>query len=251
MRKLNCRKVAKSKRASRLPLTLATFLFCNIAQLFASTSTQFNETLSSVINAPVPEPISAMAQAQTPPGPNWTTLEQEILLEHNRVRQDPQSYIPILENYLEQMTSDGLIIHGCGQGCVLTTREGRAAVEEAIAFLQNQPPVGPISQSTPVAQAAKALAQEQQSGQTGHVSSDGSSFLQRLTHFGVRSSAIGENISYGATSAQDVIMKLIIDDGVPSRGHRINLFSASWEKAGAGCGTHARYRTVCVIDYAI
>ncbi|MEL6939212.1 MAG: CAP domain-containing protein [Cyanobacteria bacterium J06598_1] len=163
------------------------------------------------------------------------------MAEHNRVRQSPQSYIPLLEAYLASMTEEGYILHGCGQNCLLTTQEGRSAVEEAIAFLQQQPAVGPILASPPVARAAKAHAQDQQTGQTGHTSSDGTSFLQRLSQFGVHGGGIGENISYGAADAEDVMMKLLIDDGVPSRGHRVNIFAASWEKVGVGCGTHATY----------
>lgn len=250
MYKVSSSSSESSKRKRSLSATLATFILCTITQ----TITPFTQLpISSAAQAQSRQAHSTQAQrpqAQHPQNSHWTTFEQAVLVEHNRIRQNPQSYIPLLENYLEDMTADGLVIHGCGRNCVLATQEGRAAVEEAIAFLRNQPPVDPIESSTPVAQAAKALAEEQQNGQTGHISADGSSFLQRLEHFGVRSNGLGENISYGATSAEDVILKLLIDDGVPNRGHRTNLFTHSWEKVGAGCGTHATYRTVCIINYA-
>ncbi|MEM6599177.1 MAG: CAP domain-containing protein [Cyanobacteria bacterium P01_C01_bin.69] len=190
------------------------------------------------------------AQAQIAAIPGWSSMEMKIVEEHNRVRQDPQSYIPVLEAYLARMTEDGYIIHGCGRDCVLTTREGRVAVEEAIAFLRQQPAVGPLAISSPVARAAKSHAQDQRGGAMGHVSSDGTSFLQRLSRFGVRSAGIGENIAYGAQTAEQVVMNLIVDDGVPDRGHRTNIFAPQWTMAGTGCGDHAGYRTVCVINYA-
>ena len=194
--------------------------------------------------------VGSSAQAQIALRPDWSTLEQQILAEHNRVRQNPQSYIPVLEAYLSSMTADGHIIHGCGQNCVLTTREGRGAVEEVIAFLRQQPAMGALDASTQVARAAKSHARDQRGGATGHVGSDGTSFSQRLSQFGVENTAIGENIAYGAQSAEQVVMNLIVDDGVPSRGHRTNIFAPNWAVAGTGCGDHATYGTVCVVNYA-
>jgi uncharacterized protein YkwD len=47
-----------------------------------------------------------------------------------------------------------------------------------------------------------------------------------------------------------VVMNLIIDDGVPDRGHRKNIFSRAFATAGAACGPHSRFGNVCVIDFA-
>lgn len=183
-------------------------------------------------------------------GPDWSTVEQNLIAEHSRVRQNPQSYIPILENYLDTMNAQGGIPGGCGRNCTLLTQEGRSAVEEAINFLRNQSPLGPVSASSDVARAAKAHARDQVHGAVGHTSSDGSSFSDRLDSFGIKSAGAGENIAYGPSTARDVVMNLIIDDGVASRGHRANIFAPDWTAAGAGCGPHATYSTVCVINYA-
>ena len=245
MRKDNARTSNKQRIKPKHKLSfstaIATFALSGLSYLSLPLS------VSSLISIGLfPGTASAKESQQS----EWSYIEQAVISEHNQIRQNPQSYIPLLENYLDRMTTEGLVIHGCGQGCVLVTQESRAAVEEAIAFLRTQSSVDPIQTSVPVARAAKALAQEQQNGQTGHISVDGNSFLQRLERFGVRSSRLGENISYGATSAQDVIMRLLIDDGVLGREHRTNLFAPSWDKAGAGCGSHATYQIVCVIDYA-
>ncbi len=209
-----------------------------------------------------PFSTNSVAQAQTQPSlqlaqatrdwetEGWETTEREIVAEHSRIRQDPQSYIPLLEAYLATMNSQGEIPGGCGPNCTLMTQEGRSAVEEAIAFLRTQPAVGPLEYSDAIASAAKSHAQDQRSGEVGHVGSDGSRSSDRLDRFGVENSGSGENIDYGSTSAKGVVMSLLIDDGVPDRGHRTNLFSPNWTTAGAGCGSHATYRTVCVVDYA-
>ncbi len=246
-----------------LPATFAAVVLSNLSPVLISSqslSSVSSEVLSGTsdeisqvgISQAISWGQSAKAQSSTQVALqlDWSALEQQIIVEHNQIRQDPQSYIPRLEAYMATMNEDGHIVHGCGQNCVLATQEGQAAVQEAIAFLQQQAPVGPISPSPAVAQAAKALARDQRSGEIGHVSSDGTSFLQRLSQFGIESSRIGENISYGSTSAEEVVMRLLIDDGIPERAHRQNLFSPTWTNAGAGCGAHATYRSVCVIDYA-
>ncbi len=62
--------------------------------------------------------------------------------------------------------------------------------------------------------------------------------------------SIGENISYGPDDGREVVLQLIIDDGVPDRGHRANIFSPGFRLAGVVCGPHPKFRTICVIDFA-
>jgi len=45
-------------------------------------------------------------------------------------------------------------------------------------------------------------------------------------------------------------MALIIDDGVRGRGHRRNIFNRNYNTAGAAYRPHARYGSVCSIDFA-
>ena len=61
---------------------------------------------------------------------------------------------------------------------------------------------------------------------------------------------IAEVISYGQEDAAAVVRQLIIDDGVADRSHRHDIFSPTLTAAGAGCGPHRMYGTMCVIDLA-
>jgi len=53
---------------------------------------------------------------------------------------------------------------------------------------------------------------------------------ESLRHLGA---SLGENIAYGKTSARDVVIALIVDDGLPARTHRKNIFNRSFKYAGA------------------
>ena len=44
--------------------------------------------------------------------------------------------------------------------------------------------------------------------------------------------------------------QLIVDSGVPNRGHRLNIFSRGYQAAGVGCARHSVYGAMCVIDFA-
>lgn len=75
-------------------------------------------------------------------------------------------------------------------------------------------------------------------GLSDHTGSDGSSMSMRLTKHGEWGGKIGENIDFGCKKGRDVVLSLIIDDGVPNRGHRNNLFSPDFLKTGIACAKH-------------
>ncbi len=72
----------------------------------------------------------------------------------------------------------------------------------------------------------------------------------RMNRYGAWSSSWGENVSYGKMSARDIVIALIVDDGLPARKHRKNIFNPAFGVAGAAYGSHARYRSVCSIEFA-
>lgn len=59
----------------------------------------------------------------------------------------------------------------------------------------------------------------------------------------------GECCSYGAKDALNVVIQLLVDEGVPSLGHREICLSASYTTIGAASATHAQYRTNTVLDF--
>lgn len=91
---------------------------------------------------------------------------------------------------------------------------------------------------------------DQAGGAFGHAGSDRSNPGERMNRHGTWSGFWGENISYGQSNARQIVIALIVDDGLPGRKHRNNIFNPAFNFAGAAIGPHARYRTVCNIDFA-
>jgi uncharacterized protein YkwD len=73
-----------------------------------------------------------------------------------------------------------------------------------------------------------------------------------MIRYGVFGSSytLGENIAYGETTGREIVCGLLIDDGVPNRGHRTNIMNRAFTQIGVGYGTHTQFRTSCTITYA-
>lgn len=126
-----------------------------------------------------------------------------------------------------------------------------AAKREAVAFLQHAKPLSPLSMSEAMSAASREhVVGQGATGATGHRGMDGSSPWSRLARFGTWHRAAGEVICYGRQTPREIVAALIIDDGVPNRGHRRNIFNSAFSVAGVACGGHARYGTMCVVDFA-
>jgi uncharacterized protein YkwD len=175
-------------------------------------------------------------------------LEDQVLDRINYVRQDPGGYAERLRQLRPRFVGKTLYLPGRERG--LVTREGVDALNEAIAFLETQTPLPPLSRGQLLDLAARDHAVVQGAlGTRGHYSPDGASPGDRVARRG-GGRLVGEDISYGYADADDVVRQLVVDDGVVDRGHRELLFNRELRYAGIGCGSHSRYGHMCVIDVA-
>ncbi len=170
-----------------------------------------------------------------------------VVREMNLARQHPAIYADYLTEMRGQFQGKNLVLPG---RTVLRTHEGVAAVDDAIRFLRRAKPLVPLAFSEGMARAAADHVAEQAGGGLGHRSFGGSDPGERLNRHGIWSGRWGENISYGKSTAREIVIALIIDDGLRARKHRKNIFNPGFNVAGAAVGPHAHYRTVCSIDFA-
>jgi uncharacterized protein YkwD len=172
--------------------------------------------------------------------PQHDALRQEI----NLARTDPAGYAQVVRDYFTGMDARGGYLL---QGARVQSREGRAGVDEAVAFLRRVGRRPALQAAACLAGAAQAHADDQaRSGAVGHQGSDGSSLDARVRRQGVTAMTCGENIAYGQPQARDVVVAMVVDDGVSGRGHRANLFDSGFTRLGVGRAEHPRYGVVTV-----
>lgn len=171
-------------------------------------------------------------------------FEQGVFTELNRFRSDPAAYADYLRDYRPRF--EGKLLIGDEDSEIdIMTREGVAAVDEAIRDLRREKPLAELEWSDPLAQAAADhVAVQSRSGAVGHYTR-GRGPGERMRARG-GGPYVNEVITYGHHSPAGVVDQLLIDDGVPGRGHRHSLLRPTHRYAGIACGRHPVHRTMCV-----
>jgi len=156
-------------------------------------------------------------------------LEKDIILEMNMARSDPKKYA---EMYINPNLG--------------------AYAKECYEELINSASRPTLFPKKGLSQAAKDhVADQGPKGLTGHNGTDGSSMSVRINRYGTWGGGASENISYGYNTAREIVLQLLIDDGIESRGHRKNIMNINTRYAGIATGPHSVYRYMCVQDFAV
>ena len=169
-----------------------------------------------------------------------------VIREMNLARQNPALYATFVQELRSRMNGNVMVLGHLR----IRTKEGTGAVDEAIRFLHSAQPLPPLKLSRGMSRAAADHCADQADGGMGHQGKDRSLPNKRIARYGNFSGWWGENLSYGKSNARDVVLALIIDDGLPARKHRANIFSPNFNFAGAAFGPHARFGTMCSMDFA-
>lgn len=205
-------------------------------------------------------------------------IERAILQTIHETRVRPQACLLRLQTK---------IVHYKGKDFVdpvsktpVVTKEGRIPVQEMIEIMKRavssgEPPQieAPVSSSgtgivyppfCPDPKKSLSLCAEDHAvdmaatGIVQHTGSNGSSPADRMSYYGVWYHCCGECIWYGSIEietppmavAQRIVDALLVDDGVPDRGHRKCLLDARMVCGGVGCAPHPIFGFSVVIDVA-
>jgi uncharacterized protein YkwD len=247
--------------------TISVFLFsCETLQgILGSSIGNTTSQSSGSSGTPLPSMRNESNRRADPDTENWnivtldtaadtdylTAIEKDVILEMNKVRTNPKKYAelsiqPMLRYY------NGRNYSVSGQ-ITIVTQEGVTAVNDCINALNRASAVSILTPEQGLSSAAKDHVTDQsRTGQIGHNGSDRSTPETRMRRYGTFSGSwtLGENITYGETTGRDIVCGLLIDDGVPNRGHRTNIMNRAFTQAGTAFGTHTQYRTTCTITYA-
>ena len=177
-----------------------------------------------------------------------SALELAVVEEINQARNDPQKFVTYLEEYRKYMKDNVLSLPNKTK---LMTIEGMAAIDDAINDLKKMQKGYSFEVSNGLSKVARQqVADLQENVSLRHFGKDGSGLEKRLMKVGFAGNAASENISYRVDTAREVLLNMIIDDGVKSRSHRKNVFSQTFKLFGIACGTASDKTTVCVAEFA-
>jgi hypothetical protein len=166
-------------------------------------------------------------------------MESEIVKQVNDLRMHPREWADYLA--------------GLKPGPVdwIMRRDNPEAMGEAINFLKSMKPRPPLVVSKGLSLAAAALVKDHgPKGLTGHRGSDGKDAFYRMNSYGIWDEKAGENLYYGYSEPDKLVMALLTEGGSLGLEQRRNAFSDDFHFIGIACGPHNVYGTMCVMDFA-
>jgi hypothetical protein len=174
-------------------------------------------------------------------------IESEILAEVNALRTDPQSYIGHLEQMKRGFRGN---IYKNAQGVEIITFDGVGAVEQAIGLLKKQTPLPVFKISTGLMQAAALHLRDMAANDFfSHRGSDQSLPDERAAMFGSAPNGVNQNITQGSTTAREIVLQMLVSDGLQNRIQRQNLLNPQLQVVGIAAG-EARKGYLCVLMLA-
>ncbi len=176
-----------------------------------------------------------------------TDEEKNLVLAMNLIRHDPPRYARLYV-YPQLQHFEGNILHIPGK-VPLRTQEGASAVRELYDELLETKPAPLFEPSEGLSRAsADHAAYMKRTGSTDHEGQGG--IPARASRHGRWVGSLAENLQWGTTNAHDAIMSLMVDDGIPSRGHRVNILNPEYTKVGVAIDEHPQWKLSYVIKYA-
>jgi uncharacterized protein YkwD len=183
-----------------------------------------------------------------------TAKERDMIYEINRVRSDPRSYLqyiePLLVSAEQKLKENGK--GGRNYSLTTTTFDGGKkqidttwhfineeevhALKTLVEDLKKLERLSILKPDEGIYKAATkhAVDQAQHDWTLGHTGTDGSAPWDRITKFSPTMSFGNENIAGNSmiVTARDIVIQLLVDEGIPGYGHRYNLLDPQWTYVG-------------------
>jgi hypothetical protein len=175
----------------------------------------------------------------------YTEEEKNLFLLINLVRQNPRYFGANLDRFCEEFCVE--------EGNYVPSYSGDvyyAELKNDLLRLKTQPKFSP---DINLYKAAKDHAIDAgTNGFTGHVSSNGDKLEDRMAKYKKGNFAWGECCDYGYKYAPNILLHLLVDDGVVSRGHRLAILDSGtygYKIIGISIQPHISSTWNTVIDF--
>jgi LysM repeat protein len=180
---------------------------------------QYSNTLTEV---PTPNNhTTGYLNAASAPTVNNTTMtpdEMKMVEEVNAIRRNPAGYIVYIESYIKKLEK---------------TKDNASAItaaRELITELFAMPTLSSLQPLECIYSAGKKYGIEQrQRGTAEHQGLDGSMPWDRIMRACPSLKDGNENLVGGPADIREAVILLLVDDGIPSRGHRRTLLQPNWK----------------------
>lgn len=155
--------------------------------------------------------------------------EKSVIFYLNVLRSDPKFF---LENYLKPYLD--------------STKENDPYTKTLIKTLENTEPMSLLKPQKDLSLIAKTHAIKcGKDSIVGH-----GNFKERFRSVNDKyNSYVAENCDYGNHSALQIVMELLIDEGIKDLGHRKNILNPRYKNVGISIQPHKRYKQNCVMDF--
>jgi LysM repeat protein len=176
---------------------------------------RYNPSTQTQTNKPQPE---TNPNAPQPAAASYMKSEELAMIDEiNLVRSNPVAYIPYVEEYKAK------ILRGEGFGSI-------AVCDELIAELRNTPARSVLKPRECLYRAARNHGEDQRpTGSVDHVGTDDSYPWDRVLRACPELTDGNENLVGGPSTVRESVMILLIDDGIPNRGHRKTMLQKEWQ----------------------
>lgn len=147
--------------------------------------------------------------------------EMAMIEEINLMRSSPRQYVRYIHEYIDNFRNSGWD--------AATVQEEVSTANELIAELQRLPRLSQLEPHEGLHEVAIRHGKDiQRQGVIVHVGSDGSWPWDRVQQATDLKDA-GENLVGGGTNVRESVIMLLVDSGIPNRGHRKALLDPKWE----------------------
>ena len=180
---------------------------------------------------------------------DFIAIQKDLFIELNNLRKDPKSYIPLIEAEMKLLKKNN-ILKKPDSNLQIQTIEGKDAYQDAIKFLERQQPVQPLNEESRLSSAAIDLVRDLgQRGIVSHQDQYGQYVSERIEKYCEWDYSASEVIEVSSKNPQDILISLLVDDGLKNRPDRKTLFNQKYNFVGIGCGAHSEYEIVTVMVF--